>query len=190
MLSEEALKFNTITAFISSNKSAYEAARKRGILSSICTHMTPLKIKWTHALLQAEASKYTVRTDFKRASPGAYKAACSMGKLKEITSHMGYKYGGFNKTEPAILYYFKIGDCWKIGVTGNMLESRYNACDRSRMQNIQVWNFETGEEAYNYEQGIIKMYKEYKYNGTTPFTDGTSITECFSVDIHALDKDV
>ena len=95
---------------------------------------------------------------------------------------------GFNKAKPAILYYFKIKNCYKIGVTNRMLESRYNSIDMANISELQVWNFENGEEAFNYEQSILKLFKEFKYTKDTPFTDGTSTSECFNCDIYNIKR--
>ena len=90
---------------------------------------------------------------------------------------------GFNPRIPAILYYFKIEDVWKIGVTNNTLKRRYLKRDRDRMTDIKVVRFKLGSEAYQQEQEIIKLNKTFLYTGPTPFTDGTRTTECFTKDI-------
>ena len=89
-----------------------------------------------------------------------------------------------------MLYYFKIDGVYKIGITANMLEGRYNTYDRSRMSEIQTWIFDTRDEAYKYEQSIIKLNARFAYTGDTPFTDGTLVTECFSVDIYNLKEEL
>ncbi len=92
---------------------------------------------------------------------------------------------GFNWNKPAILYFFKIDDVYKVGVTNGTVKSRYNSKDYMRMSNILTWKYNTGSEAYDREQYLINHYKEYKYDGPTPFNN-TGITECFTTNIYKL----
>lgn len=89
----------------------------------------------------------------------------------------------FNDTLPAILYYFKIDEVYKIGITNRDLTKRYKAADRKRMSEIQVFQFDLGSDAYNIEQEVIKSNKEFAYKGDTPFIGGTLVSECFYKDI-------
>jgi len=91
---------------------------------------------------------------------------------------------------PTMLYYFKIKNVWKVGITSRIFTERYNITDLQSITNLHTWNFSTGEEAYKYEQRIIHKYSEYAYTGSTPFTDGTGITECFTVDVYKFEKEV
>jgi len=93
---------------------------------------------------------------------------------------------GKYSSAPTILYYFKIKDVWKIGITTKSVAERYNKQDTFGISNIITWQFATGLEAYTYEQSIVSKYSKYAYTGTTPFTDGTGTTECFTVDIYKL----
>jgi very-short-patch-repair endonuclease len=97
MLASEALKYTTRYGFQKGSPAAYVAARDRGILDNICTHMprwvdrsginNPVFI-WTLEKLQAEALKYNSRSEFKEKSYGAYQAANSRNLLDQICSHM------------------------------------------------------------------------------------------------------
>lgn len=51
------------------------------------------------------------------------------------------------------------------------------------MKGIRTWEFSTGKAARDYERFILDQFKQYKYLGETPFTDGTGTTECFNCDI-------
>ena len=93
---------------------------------------------------------------------------------------------GFDLEAPAILYFFKIGNIYKVGVTNNKVETRYIARDYIKFSNILTWECTTGQEAYDREQYLINYYKQYAYTGPTPFTDGTKTTECFTEDIYKL----
>ena len=92
--------------------------------------------------------------------------------------------GGFSRHLPAILYYFKICNVWKVGVTNKTINTRYNSRDCENITDIITWEFSTGAEAYKYEQLILKSNSAFRYNGVTPFTDGTLTTECFTEDIY------
>ena len=169
------------------NISAYHAALSLGIIEDVCYHMSKPQKKHTYEYLEAEALKYTTKTEFKKGSYGAYQAACRRGIIDDIGGHMVPDIHSFQPMKPAILYYFKIDNVWKIGVTNYTLKDRYYKRDRARMSNIIEWEFKLGAEALSHEQSILKMYSAYKYTGPTPFTDGTSTTECFTCDIYNLE---
>lgn len=82
-------------------KSAYNYAKRTGILDEICSHM-PKKgpgHKWTEEELEEAAKKYTTRTDFATGSPAAYHAAYGRGLLKKICAHMIEKRHDWTKEE-------------------------------------------------------------------------------------------
>ena len=88
-----AAKFNTRNDFRRGASAAYQAARKRGLLDQICSHMAPSKTgkKWNKAAVALEASKYSHRSDFENGSSGAYDAALKNGWLDEVCWHMSPK---------------------------------------------------------------------------------------------------
>lgn len=92
---------------------------------------------------------------------------------------------GFYSDLPTTLYYFKIKNVWKIGITTRDIHKRYPV-DKHLIEDLITWEFPTGKEAFEYEQNIIKLNQKYAYYGSTPFTDGTGITECFNTDIYKL----
>lgn len=183
----EASKYSTRNQFKRGNSNAYNAARKLAILDSVCSHMQKPQRKWTREEVQEKALKYKTRTEFKRGDYGAYQSACREGIIDEVGSHMVLSNNSFQPMKPALLYYFSIETndtkVWKVGVTNYTLEDRYYKRDRDLMDNIQTWEYPLGLDALNREKEIIEMFKEFKYEGSTPFTDGTSITECFSKNI-------
>ena len=60
---------------------------------------------------------------------------------------------------PTTLYYFKIKDCWKVGITVFDVKTRYNTVDHSNISDLTTWKFSSGKEAYEYEQNIISLNK-------------------------------
>lgn len=87
----EALKYKTRGAFQLGSGGAYHAARKRGWLEDICSHMTsPMRPHgyWTLERCAAEARQFETRTEFQKGSPQAYKAAYGKGYLDEVCAHM------------------------------------------------------------------------------------------------------
>lgn len=184
---KEALRYNTRNTFKVSNSGAYQAMQRLGITEEVCKHMEkPKCIKYTLEELTNEALKYKTKSEFKRESYGMYQASCKHPEFDNFTSHME-EASKFSMLKPSILYYFKImldnNPIWKIGITNYSVEDRYYRRDIDRMEDIIEIPFSTGAEAYNAEQAIMKTYKNFKYSGPTPFTDGTSTTECFKVDI-------
>ena len=90
MLREEALKYNSRTAFCKANASAYTIAHRRGIIDEVCQHMVLdlVKSKWTDELLREEALKYNSRTEFGKANNTAYQTALKRGIIDEVCQHM------------------------------------------------------------------------------------------------------
>ena len=174
--------YATKAEFIRNDKSAYEHARVAGVLDTICSHMVPSKVFWTGSSITTVAAAYTSRSEFKQKDYNAYRAAIKLGVLSAVCSHMPYS-NAFDLSAPAILYYFKIDNVFKIGVTNRDVETRYYQRDVCRMTNLQTWDFDTGKEAIAWERYIIKAYNKFEYTGNTPFTDGTGTTECFTKDI-------
>lgn len=84
---EEALKYNRRVKFKTKSSSAYNTARKMGLLDEMCKHMTP-QLFWTKERCQEEALKYSLRSEFKTGSGCAYNAAHRNGWLEDICQHM------------------------------------------------------------------------------------------------------
>jgi len=78
----EARKFQTKQKFRIKSSSAYAAAKYRGIIEKICSHMTPAHVSWSDEMLATEAKKYQSRIDFKSGSDGAYQVAHNRGLIR------------------------------------------------------------------------------------------------------------
>lgn len=93
---------------------------------------------------------------------------------------------GFDKNKPATLYYLSVnnGQAFKIGITNRSVFSRFNNCDLEKIKIIKEWEYPLGKYAYKAEQAIIKLYKEYKYEGTPLLETGNS--ELFKIDVLGL----
>ena len=188
----EALKYSSRNAFKKGCSGGYQKALKLGIITEVCAHMAFVQSQYTFKELQEVAAQYTTKGMFKDKSYGPYQAACRKGIIDDITSHMYAVPAGFKPLLPATLYYFKIitedgTDIWKIGITNSSVKERYYPRDLARVTNVQTWNFTLGLQAYDYERTLCKLYKDYKYTGQTPFTDGTLATECFTEDIMQIE---
>jgi len=72
------------------------------------------------------------------------------------------------------LYYIKVNNVYKIGVTLSTVEKRYSQDKSVNIEIIKEWVYEDGSEAYLKEQSIIKTYKAYKYNGMPILKGGNS----------------
>ncbi len=96
-LAETALKYKTKSEFKKKAVKEFSAASNRGILESICQHMTcgrkrgehHSNFKWPTGLLHTEALKYNCRNDFSANSSAAYQAAHQRNVLDDICAHMG-----------------------------------------------------------------------------------------------------
>ncbi len=186
-ITEEALKYKYPNDFKLYSNGAYQAAHKLNIFKQISQHMNKKNKEYSKNELILEAKKYLFRGEFKKQSYGAYQSAYRKNILDEICTHMKISNNRFNLLKPSILYYFKIDNVWKIGITNYTLEDRYYKRDRDKMKNIMIWKYQTGAEAKMIETEVLKNFKQYQYNGQTPFTDGTQSTECFTHDIYNID---
>jgi hypothetical protein len=96
---------------------------------------------------------------------------------------------GFNKDLPAILYYLRINDgykiLWKIGITNNTVKDRFPR-DFKKITILETWGYELGKDAYIREQEIIRQYRHLGYTGDPVLMDSGN-TELFVEDILGLD---
>ncbi len=89
MLRDEALKYKTRGAFRNESRSAYDTARRRGIIDSVCSHMEYVNTYWSDEMLFSEARKYNTRSEFENGSPNAYTTARRREILEKVCKHMG-----------------------------------------------------------------------------------------------------
>lgn len=95
---------------------------------------------------------------------------------------------GFNKDKPAILYFLElVGGLMKVGVTNKTVETRYQAVDRKHIVRYTTVAFDSGKEAYEAEQKILKnlTLQKHKYKGK-PIFKNTGITEMFTTNILSM----
>lgn len=114
-----------------------------------------------HGLQKMRASKHL---------GGQYCAECRMEDLKASGVLVGYVGEALEKdpelrTTPARIYYVQIGKLFKIGITwAKDPNSRFRAIRREAKQEITVLETIecTLEEAFNWEQKILKEFSEYR----------------------------
>lgn len=202
-LIEEALKYNIKGRFYDNSINAYFAARRMGILNDICSHMEKQYEEWTIEKLQEESIKYSSRGEFQLNSK-AYKTAQSKGVLDKICSHMPFNLNIDNKREiyknrKTILYYVKLDEIYKIGITLFEKSSdplkiirtyRYGPGHKSKNVKLEIIDYKEfldGSIAFDNEQEILKMNKNKKYLGEKFITENGKSggeTECFVEDIY------
>ena len=88
---QEARKYDSLKAFELGCRGAYRAARKRGWLDDVCSHMQRQvnpRHYWTKDRCAAEAAKYNFREEFKANAEAAHSAARKKGWLDEVCAHM------------------------------------------------------------------------------------------------------
>jgi hypothetical protein len=96
---------------------------------------------------------------------------------------------GFDISKPGVLYYLKITTddgqvLYKIGITNNSVNERFSLTELSKIEIIKQKLYENGQDAYDWEQKLLKMYKQYQYTGPKILVSGN--TELFTKDIVAL----
>ena len=114
-------------------------------------------------------------------------------RLPVIESHRqgcpGCAIGGFDPTEPGILYYLRLdtpdGMLYKIGITNRTVMERYpSPGDQSLIKIVHGKRFEVGAEAHAAEQQIIADNIDHQYHGEWRFADGTGGRELFVQEIN------
>lgn len=102
----------------------------------------------------------------------------------------------FYKDKPTVLYYIRLNEVYKIGITlfnkgiEQSINRRYSGSHKDKNIELEIIDYKLytdGEIAYLNEQEIMEMYKEEKYIGenfikTNKESGGES--ECFTKDIH------
>lgn len=96
---------------------------------------------------------------------------------------------GFDRNKPAVLYYLKITTengqmLYKIGITNRTVEERFQLKDLEKIEIVKQKLYENGQDAYDWEQKLLKMYKQYQYTGPNILVSGN--TELFTEDIIAM----
>lgn len=115
-LRAEASKFSSRGQFQKKALGAYLAARKRGLLEDICSHMDQMRQDWTYEDLKKEALKYNTRSDFYKGSNKAHQAAGRRKILDEICAHMdSYKWTNDELHREALKFNTR-GDFWRFSV--------------------------------------------------------------------------
>ncbi len=96
---------------------------------------------------------------------------------------------GFDKNKSAILYYLSInnGEAYKIGITNRTIKDRFKGSDLKKIKVLKIWEYKLGADAFRKEQGILKKYKNHKWDGISLLMVGN--TELFSVDVLGLDNE-
>lgn len=96
---------------------------------------------------------------------------------------------GFKLNQPALCYYVRISRdneiYYKIGVTNRTVKARFAADTDKDIRILQIKEFLTGQEAWDYEQEILDKYPRVSIDG---FLKSGGNTELFETDILGLDK--
>lgn len=104
--------------------------------------------------------------------------------------HSDCSVGGFKPNLPAILYYLRVETynriCWKIGITNLTVQDRFSNSDLELITEIRIIHYDNGQDAYDEEQRILKLYKEHQYLGD-PLLNSGGNTELFTKDVLGLD---
>ena len=93
---------------------------------------------------------------------------------------------GFDQTKPGYLYYLKITTddgqtLYKIGITNRTVNERFNLTDLNKIEILKQKQYPVGQDAYEWEQKLLKLYKQYQYKGPDILSSGN--TELFTEDI-------
>lgn len=94
----------------------------------------------------------------------------------------------FYKNRKTILYYVKVNDLFKIGLTLKSTKSRFMSDVKNGVSVVEIktWEYENGEDAYKKEQQILFENRKYRYYGEKVLNGGDS--ELFTKDVLNLYK--
>jgi hypothetical protein len=157
------------------NPSAYNAARRMGILAELIPEdrVPPGALKWTEEAVIAEASKYTRKQDFMLGSPGAHVAANRYKMLSSLFPENDEKYGLRDS-----VYLWKAGDSlYKVGITSSNIEDK-RIKDVARYAKVgfellTIANLGSFKSAYRVESALKKIGSKHdfgrKFNGSSEF---------------------
>ena len=96
---------------------------------------------------------------------------------------------GFDINKSAYLYYLMITTdtnqvLYKIGITNRTVDERFSLLELTKIKIVKQKLYDIGQEAYDWEQKLLKLYKQYQYKGPKILNSGN--TELFTEDIIAL----
>lgn len=92
---------------------------------------------------------------------------------------------GFKTNKPGIFYYIKLSSktetYYKVGITNNSIRQRFAAEADKTIKILVETYFDSGQDAYNLEQQILKEFENQRVNGNGFLKQGN--TELFLEDI-------
>lgn len=94
---------------------------------------------------------------------------------------------GFKLDAPAILYYIKIGEYYKIGITNRTVRKRFELDRDKSIKILSETEFNTGIEAKEAEKEILSLYADKRVY-VPGFLKSGGNTELFTEDILGLDS--
>lgn len=110
-----ALRYEHRGSFRKQDFNTYAQARRRGILDSVCSHMTRDQ-KWDKEAVKTEALKYSHRGDFYSGCKPAYQSAINLNILDDVCSHM-VKKKSYTDNDCIYIWNIKNTKHYKIGIT-------------------------------------------------------------------------
>ena len=95
---------------------------------------------------------------------------------------------GFNLNKSAILYWLRIdsyihGIKYKIGITNHTVKNRYSIEDFNKITVLKTINYLNGQEAYDNEQRLLKLFYTDRYIGKDRILQSVGTKEIFNIDI-------
>lgn len=95
---------------------------------------------------------------------------------------------GFNPEKPAILYYLKVDEYYKIGITNNTVAKRFFLPeDKEKITVLFEKHYERGQDARDQEKAILEEFADYRIH-VPGLLRGGGNTELFTEDVLQLDK--
>ena len=114
-----------------------------------------------------------------------YKWKARLGKVfSEQTGCKQCARSGFQSSKAAIVYYVRLGNFYKIGVTNRTVKERFES-HRAKPEILEIWNFTHGSDAIDFEQRILNENAVDRYCGPDVLPNGND--ELFVRDVLGLD---
>ena len=186
---EDALRFETKSAWTAGSPAVYSAAHKQGFLEECFGHMIELQKPhgyWTLERCKEDALRFETRSDWQKGSRGAYQAAHAKGLLEECCGHMMVPDGYAHWDGDGSLYVIKIeddsiiGPLIKIGISKNtsVRVSGYGL-PRTAMVTVLLDRRMSYRDASRQEREILRTLAPYSAEEIARQIMRNGATECF-----------
>ena len=188
---EDALRFETKSAWVAGSSAVYSAAHKQGFLEECFGHMAELQKPhgyWTLERCKEDALRFETRSDWQKGSRGAYQAAHAKGFLEECCGHMTSPDGYAHWDGDGSLYIIQIEDeslaapLFKIGISNDTsVRVRNYGLPRTAKVKVLLDRKMSYRDASRKETEILRALAPYSAQEVARQIMRNGASECFQL---------